>query len=418
MDSRELDHWEKNMDAWSSAYAGHPLLAELETVIAAYGKLKRRLIKVVNISDNLHGEMIELNEALRESETRYRLLTDNALDVLWSFNLEERRVTYLSPSIERLTGYSVAETLARPLGDAFMPASAEALRKAVHYLDEHGTLARSRLELERHRKDGSTVWTEEVLTLIHTAQGRPAQVVGVSRDISARRAAQEEQRRFFAMVSHEFRTPLATIDGAIQRLEMTADDDLDEATRKRYASIQNAVMRLTMLLDDYLNQDRTDAATRGLDLNLAAPLMLLEDSRVSAMAVTADHAIVIDGNGMPDAVCCDPDLIRLTLRILADNAVKYTPAGTTVTLSCRRVHDGGTEFIVADNGPGIPADELPHVFEKFFRGRSAADNTGTGLGLHLARSVVESHGGNLTVRNVAKGGTEFTIRLPAEPPGR
>jgi signal transduction histidine kinase len=118
---------------------------------------------------------------------------------------------------------------------------------------------------------------------------------------------------------------------------------------------------------------------------------------------------------LPDAVLCDSDLLRLTLRTLADNAVKYTPPGSTIQLRCRHANNNGIDgvaFLVGDNGAGIDETELPQVFDKFFRGRNAALETGSGIGLHLARSVVESHGGALTARNLPTGGTEFTVWLP------
>jgi signal transduction histidine kinase len=98
--------------------------------------------------------------------------------------------------------------------------------------------------------------------------------------------------------------------------------------------------------------------------------------------------------------------------VLADNAVKYTPPGTEIRLCCRRSALAGIEFLVSDNGPGIPEDELPHLFDKFFRGRNAARHSGTGIGLYLARSVVISHGGSLTARNLPGGGAEFRVWLP------
>jgi signal transduction histidine kinase len=198
----------------------------------------------------------------------------------------------------------------------------------------------------------------------------------------------------------------------VQRL-LATDAQADGATRKRYDKIQMATDRLTALLDDYLTQERIDAIGQGLHLSDASPLKLLQDSAASARALSADHAIRIDTQDLPDTFRCDVDRMRLTLRVLADNAVKYTPAGTQVTLRAQAAPDG-IEFIVADDGEGIPDSELPHVFDKFFRGRRASQQTGSGLGLHMARQVVEMHGGTITARNRAEGGAQFRIWLPSE----
>lgn len=414
MNRRDIAGWKRKLQAWQDEYRDHPLLADLEAMVGHCGRLERRLQKVAGIGDSLQAELHRLNEALRISEARYRMLTDNALDVLWNFDLAGKRLSYISPSIGRLTGYAAEDVMAQSFSDTFTPASAQRMRELIGHVTLRGKLPCPSLELERRRSDGSTVWTEDVFTLLDAGQGESAQIIGVTRDISARHAAQEEQKRFFAMVSHEFRTPLATIDGAIQRLDMTAGDHVDEATRKRYAKIQNAVHRLTMLLDDYLNQDRMDAAKQGLHCTSVPPRGLLRDSEASARALSAEHAIVIDEAGMPRTIWCDPDLMRLTLRVLTDNAVKYTPAGSTIRLACRMAPDGGVELLVSDNGPGISPDELPHVFEKFFRCRASADRTGTGLGLHLAQTVVNAHGGVIDARSALGKGAEFRIWLPAD----
>jgi two-component system phosphate regulon sensor histidine kinase PhoR len=102
---------------------------------------------------------------------------------------------------------------------------------------------------------------------------------------------------------------------------------------------------------------------------------------------------------------------------LLDNAIKYTPAGTRLTV-CSRRRDGEVEIVVADNGPGIPAEDLPHLFERFYRvdkGRSR-ETGGTGLGLSIVKHIVQLHGGRIGVESSLGGGTTFTIRLPDRDP--
>jgi signal transduction histidine kinase len=287
------------------------------------------------------------------------------------------------------------------------------LRERIHRFNEGDETQRREInEIEVRHKDGRSIPVEVVSTLVCDEHNVPRTVIGVSRDISARRAAQEEQKRFVAMVSHEFRTPLATIDGAVQRLQASTQH-VDAPTRHRYDKIQKAVDRLTALLDDYLTQERIDIAGKGLHLSDASPLALLHDSAASARALSAEHRITIEAPDLPSTFRCDIDRMRLTLRVLADNAVKYTPPGSCVMLQASASHNG-IEFVVADNGDGIPDNELPYVFDKFFRGRRAEQQTGSGLGLHMARRVVEMHGGTLTAHNRSTGGAQFRIWLPTE----
>ncbi|HEY0844017.1 MAG TPA: CHASE domain-containing protein [Noviherbaspirillum sp.] len=360
--------------------------------------------------------------ALRSSEERYRLIAENTSDVIWMMDAETLHFSYISPSVERQRGYTAEEMMARQqaarAGDespdtSAMPLIEPHLRERIRrFLSGDETQRRGITEIDVAHKDGHVIPLEVVSTLVCDEQNVPRAIIGVSRDISARRAAQEEQKRFVAMVSHEFRTPLATIDGAVQRLQATATH-VDAPTRHRYDKIQKATDRLTALLDDYLTQERIDTASQGLHLSSASPLDLLHDSAASARALSADHQISIEAPDLPDSFRCDIDRLRLTLRVLADNAVKYTPPGSRVMLKASAVR-GGIEFIVADDGHGIPDNELPHVFDKFFRGRRASQQTGSGLGLHMARRVVEMHGGTLTAHNRAEGGAQFRIWLPSE----
>lgn len=411
MSQPKTERWNRKLADLAAAHAGHPLLAELETLLGHYGKLERRLDKVASISDKMQSEMLRLHEALRASEARFRLVADNAQDVLWKFDPARERITYASPSIQRLTGYNVDEAMALSLDEAFTAAAAQRLRETFAYLATHDKLKKAEVTLERHCKDGSTVWTEDTVSVVHGEPGSLAEAVCVARDITARRKSQEEQKRFVAMVSHEFRTPLAIIGTTIELLMVTTAD-LGDTTRHEYAKIQKAVTRLTALLDYYLTEDRLDAARRGLNLQNAATLALLQDCRKSALALSSGHNITVENGAAPDTILCDTDLMRLTLRVLTDNAVKYTPAGTPILLICRAAPQGGVEFVVADAGPGIPEDELPQVFDKYFRGRRAADKPGSGLGLHLAQCGAAAHGGTLSARNRPAGGAEFSVWLP------
>jgi PAS domain S-box-containing protein len=319
------------------------------------------------------------------------------------------RVTIFNQAAERVSGYRRDEVLGKNWFELVAPHTLEPqISEAFDKFRQTGDMPptfdypiRTRVGKER-----LISWQNSRVS----DDGAMSTSISFGIDVTERKRAEDEQKRFVAMVSHEFRTPLATIDGAVQHLEMNAQN-VDVATRRRYVKIRKSVERLTNLLDDYLVQEQLDRVAHGLRFVPVAPLALLEDCRSSALALSTEHIVTVDDADLPDAVLCDPDLMRLTLRIIADNAVKHTPPGSTIQLCCRRADNQGIAFLVSDNGPGIAADELPHVFEKFFRGRSAAQNTGSGIGLHLARSVVESHGGTLTVRNLPTGGAEFTVLL-------
>jgi two-component system, sensor histidine kinase LadS len=122
--------------------------------------------------------------------------------------------------------------------------------------------------------------------------------------------------------------------------------------------------------------------------------------------------LVVVAQGLPDTLLCDSSLLRLVLRTLADNAVKDTPKGTHIALRGRQVARG-VELAVEDNGPGIASSDLPHVFEHFYRAQNAGRKPSTGLGLSLARRMVEMQGESLTLASAPGRGCRATLFLPS-----
>lgn len=168
-----------------------------------------------------------------------------------------------------------------------------------------------------------------------------------------------------------------------------------------------------MLINDSLHEDGFELLRRGTRIGATRLAALLDDAAAAAGALSDGHRLEIDARDLPDAFLCDGSLTRLVLRTLADNAVKYTPGGTRIVLRGRRV-PAGVELEVEDDGPGIAPADLPHVFDRFFRGRNVGRKPGTGLGLPLARRMVEMQGGTLNLVSEAGHGCRATVFLPAD----
>lgn len=239
-------------------------------------------------------------------------------------------------------------------------------------------------------------------------------------NLNTARELAEQQKKFASMLSHEFRTPLSTIDGAVQRLEMTGTHH-DEGTRKRYRKIQTAVDRLLAMLDDYLSPERMASIGRVRQPDEVSPAALLESVAEQARGRVRERGGRVDLRleALPQWLRCDPAGLRLCLDILVDNAIKYTNGNIPIELVGKPASEGGIEFLVRDGGDGVPPAETERVFEKSFRGSNSAGVAGSGLGLYMARSIADVHGGTVTVRNVPESGAEFRIWLPvAATPGK
>ncbi|MGI5278282.1 sensor histidine kinase [Streptomyces rochei] len=229
--------------------------------------------------------------------------------------------------------------------------------------------------------------------------------------LHARQESETRVRRFVADASHELRTPLASIRGYAE-LTRRGREQVGPDTRHALGRIESEAGRMTLLVEDLLLLARLDAG-RPLEFGQTDLVPLVVDTVSDARAAGLDHLWRLDLPDEPAIVSADAARLQQVLVNLLANARTHTPPGTTVTARVRR--DGAWLCVdVEDNGQGIPAELLPHVFERFARGDSARSRaTGsTGLGLAIVQAVAAAHGGAVTVGSVP-GRTVFTLHLPA-----
>jgi signal transduction histidine kinase len=289
----------------------------------------------------------------------------------------------------------------------------ECLLLAVALGDHYRRLRDDKLALEQrwHAEQAAYAARLEHEVAVRTRELSTA-VAQLDAALQAEHHARDEQRAFLATVSHELRTPLAVIDTTLQNLARDAIKTADERTRQRYNRVLDASRRLSSLLTDQLDEDRFSLA--GYDLRpVSCDLAdLLRDAAEAGCLMVREHSIRVETTALREPLVCDPDLTRLALRSLVDNAVKYTPPGTVVVLRGRRTRDE-VWLEVEDQGPGLDPDELARIFEPHVRGRVSGVIGGSGMGLPLARRMIERQGGTLTATSEPGQGCVFRIALPA-----
>jgi two-component system, OmpR family, sensor kinase len=321
--------------------------------------------------------------------------------------------SYVSPGIDAMLGYGAADVRAQ-LADGgpgpLQPLCAGLPERLRRFAAGDGSRLRVAREFDLRRPDGREIPVEVISTLVVDADGQVTTLVAVLRDLSARREREQERKRFASMLNHEFRTPLSTIDGAIQRLEAT-QTGADEATRQRYRKIATATDRLIAMLDDYLSPERMAELGRQRRADTVAPRLLLDE--LAAQARLTGRPLAFEPEELPPTLRADPAGVRLALKVLLDNALRYTPAGTALTVTGRR-QDGGVVLALRDAGPGVPEGDIARIFDKGYRGANAAGVPGSGLGLYMARALVEVHGGTLTHAGQEGQGAEFRVWLPVQ----
>jgi two-component system, OmpR family, sensor kinase len=221
------------------------------------------------------------------------------------------------------------------------------------------------------------------------------------------------QRRFTADASHELRSPLSRLRA---ELEITLRRPREAAEYERVLrSCLDEVERLGRLTEELLTLARLDAGESKDDSRVVAGVNAVTDATLQHLASTAENRGVrlIRRLGYEVHVNVAPSFLALVVGNLVDNALKFSPPGTEVTVTTAR-RNGDAILTVSDSGPGIPADEVSRVFDRFYRGRTAGspDAEGVGLGLAIVRSVVEAHGGLVAVESREGHGATFTVRLP------
>ena len=382
-------------------------------------------------------ERKQMEQSLRESEEKYRLLAENITDVIYTHDMNFK-FTYISTSVKQLRGYTAEEAMSQKPDEVLTPKS---LKKAYNVLqkalaaDQAGGMEKSvirTIELELKCKDGSTIWAEAKTDFIRGSDRRPIGVLGVCRDITKRKKAQkklhklvllekrlrrqlEEQMKqrieFTRALAHEMKTPMTPLVGATELLSYNLKDEpWSKLARQAY----KGALDLDSRLDEFFDLTRSEIGKLKLDFAPIEPRQLLMDiiEYSSTQAVSSNHKLMLDiPNSLP-VIWCDPKRLRQVLLNLLDNAFKHTPEGTEVTVKARR---RGSFLVikVSDTGPGIMGSKLENIFKPYnYHIEDENYFSGLGLGLALCKIYVELQDGKIWVENKPGKGCSFTFTIP------
>ncbi len=224
------------------------------------------------------------------------------------------------------------------------------------------------------------------------------------------------QRQFVSMVSHEFRTPLAVIDGKAQSMLRRIDRLSPDRVLEGLTKIRHSVARLSDLMESVLNSARLEEGRIDYQPEACSlPDMLLELSN-SYAEIHADRKFVLNIDELPDETIADPKLLRQVFSNLLSNACKYSASDARIWIDGSREGTGGVMISIRDEGFGIPPDELKRLFERFFRASTSTGIAGTGIGLHLVQHFVDLHSGRVEVSSTVGKGTKFSVYIPSGTP--
>ncbi len=367
--------------------------------------------------------------ALEESEHRYRLLAEHATDMISLTSGATGQITYLSPSVERVTGYSGAELIGTRIAALVHPADKAGFAQTFADLRAGLTEEGRPIRFRARAKTGGWIWLESNPRLVRGADGAVTDIIDVTREVSdeemlkaqLRTALAEAQHaaavkaEFLANMSHEIRTPLTAVLGFAGLLGERAD--LDATAKAQVGRIVGASRALLAVVNDVLDFSKLEAGEVTIRRAPAsaerAAREVLEMFALQAGAKGVDlrfEAAV----GLPGSLLIDEDRLRQILINLVGNAVKFTERGR-VSVALSYGADGRLVVEVSDTGPGIAPQAKAMLFQRFSQidGSSTRSKGGSGLGLAICQGLARAMDGEVTVTSRVGRGSTFRLALPA-----
>jgi len=406
-----------NDDRWLQRKGGRPFFAA--------GRTTKRV--------DANGECIGFTKVLRDetqralaeeerhaSESQLRSLVQNVRDYAIFMIDPNAIITQWTEGAQRVTGCEAAEVLGKPLSMFYTP---EDIAAGEPGLELAQAAKEGRVEREgwRIRKGGERFWVNEIATAIRGEDGKLLGFTKIARDLTDRKRVEEalldaDQRKdeFLATLAHELRNPLAPLRAGLQIMRITSEEGAP--VRSTVEMMERQLRHLVRLVDDLLDVARITSGKvelRRRRVNLRT--VLAAGVEASRPAIDSrQHVLRLEPGQEEISVEGDFDRLVQVFSNLLSNAAKYTDRGGRIDLTLSREGDDAV-VIVADSGIGIPAEDLPHVFDLFSQVRAHQRHAegGLGIGLSLVRSLLGLHGGSIAAASAGTGGgSQFTVRLP------
>jgi PAS domain S-box-containing protein len=372
---------------------------------------------------------VEARQALEQSERRYRLLAENATDMI-SSTAPDGRLTYLSPSVERVTGFKVDELLNGQMSEWVHPEDREAFMAAFSDLLA-GRGEPGPIRFRAQHKDGHWMWLESNPRLVRDPDGAPVEIVDVTREVTVQQTLKTELRAalaeaehaasvkaaFLANMSHEIRTPLTAVLGFAGLLAERRD--LDHVAQGQIARIAGASRALLAVVNDLLDFSKLEAGEVTIRRRPTAAAQAAREV-LEMFALQAEEkglALAFSAEGLPASLLTDEDRLRQILTNLVGNAVKFTAKGRVALTLTYDATRSRLSAAVSDTGPGVAPQDAAKLFQRFSQldGSSTRRKGGAGLGLAICHGLARAMDGEVSLESRLGVGSTFRLEIPALP---
>jgi len=364
-------------------------------------------------------EKLKTEEKLKAQEEKYKLVSENSGDVIGLHKLGGE-LLFVSPSCVRLIGYSESELQGTNPLDLIRPEH----RDVITHTIEQTAVNRGKdvkMTYEIQAKDGRWLWVETSLTAILNRNEKVDLLQSSTRDISERIEALDKEKQlnklkssFISMASHEFRTPLTTIQSSNELISMYLDhseNPADQKLAKHVGRIRSELERLNSLLKDVFTLGRLDVGKTKLNKEYTSLVNVVRQVILELKIPYPGRSIQLVVEGKEVQMSLDSQLVSHAISNLANNALKYSEgkADPIITISYGK---NEVQVKVKDNGIGIPKKDQPELFESFSRASNVGDIEGTGLGLVIVKQFIQMHNGAISLNSGAGKGSEFIVTIP------
>ena len=321
-------------------------------------------------------------------------------------------VTFMSQGAVTMTGWTIEEAVGQPIGRLLPPADSRDGSRFVDYLPAAG----EKREFETTTRSGKSLVLAATGARMVPPGGDTVQVALVLRDVTEEQALRNLRAFLLANISHEFRTPLSTLNASLELLMDQADSLSAVEIRELLKPTHLSLLSLQTLIDNLLESSRFEVGMSNLRLSPVA----LDEVLAEAMTIVRPlverrrQVVAVTEPGRPPVLPADRARVTQALVNLLTNAAKYSPIGSVIDLIVEQ-KEAIIRLSVADRGPGISAEERSNLFRRFMRLHASGDQQyGVGLGLYLTKRIAEAHGGRVGVDDRPGGGAIFWIELPAQ----
>ena len=413
----------------SAAYI--PIISKKKTVLGtlAVGSRKRRkfstekinLLQTFGSQLGMALENAQLYDQVHRGKAYIENLVENAADIILSTDLEDRILTW-NRGAEITLGYSKEEVIGKHLSMLLPPQRLHELAEMRAKVELDGALRD--VEVESNKKDGTPVFLSLSVSSIADGDGKIVGFLRVAKDITEKKRYERRLKEldklksdFVSNVSHELRTPLTAIKGSVDNMLDGLTGELNEKQSRYLVRIKSNADRLARLINDLLDLSRIEAGIKLNRINLSL-LTVVKEVVESLGSVAAEKFVNFEIETADNDLTAwaDPDRVAEVLTNLLGNAIKFSPTGGSVTVSLARSGNNWVKVSITDTGTGIRPEEASRIFDKFYQVSHPEQPkaTGTGLGLPIAKALVEMHGGRVWLESQPGHGSIFSFTLPAE----